>query len=86
MRSVGVREFRDRATQIMAGSETLVIERRGVPIGFYVPIATIDRSIGDKALTELGKVVEEVLALTSLSEEKAVHELTAEAAEAWSGR
>ena len=33
MRAIGVREFRDQATSILAGGETLVIERHGKPIG-----------------------------------------------------
>ena len=43
MRSVGVREFRDQATSMMGAGETLIIERHGEPIGFYVPIAAKDR-------------------------------------------
>ena len=43
MRSVGVREFRDQATSMMSSGETLVIERHGEPIGFFVPISANDR-------------------------------------------
>ena len=75
MRSVGVREFRDRATQMMAEGETLVIERRGEPIGFYVPIVAKDRRAGGEALERLGELVDDVLARTGLSEEELVREL-----------
>ena len=75
MRSVGVREFRDRATQMMADGETLVIERRGEPIGFYVPIVASDRRAGSEALEQLGELVDDVLARTGLSEEELVREL-----------
>ena len=75
MRSVGVREFRDRATQMMAGGETLVIERRGTPIGFYVPIAATDRRAGGEALERLDELIGDVLARTGLSEEELVSEL-----------
>ena len=43
MRAIGVREFRDQATSMIAGGETLVIERHGEPIGFFVPITAKDR-------------------------------------------
>ena len=43
MRAVGVREFRDQATTMMGAGETLVIERHGEPICFYVPTATSRR-------------------------------------------
>ncbi|MGE0731791.1 MAG: type II toxin-antitoxin system Phd/YefM family antitoxin [Acidimicrobiia bacterium] len=66
MRSVGVREFRDQATQLMNAGETLVIERHGVPIGFFVPIAAIDRRAGRDALGRLGHAVDELLAATGL--------------------
>ena|SRR6266516_2872395 len=37
MKHVGVREFRDHATQYLAGDEVLAIERHGVPLGYYWP-------------------------------------------------
>lgn len=81
MRSVGVREFRDRATQMMAEGETLVIERRGEPIGFYVPIVAKDRRAGGEALDRLGERVDDVLERTGLSEEALVRELVGSHAE-----
>ena len=75
MRSVGVREFRDRATQMMAGGETLIIERRGEPVGFFVPIAATDRRAGGEALERLGELIDDVLARTGLGEEELVSEL-----------
>ncbi len=38
MKHVGVREFRDRATGYLKGSEPLAVERHGRLIGFYVPV------------------------------------------------
>ena len=75
MRSVGVREFRDRATQMMAEGETLIIERRGEPVGFYVPIAATDRRAGGEVLEQLGELIGDVLARTGLSEDELVSEL-----------
>ncbi len=46
MRAIGVREFRDQATALLSNGETLVIERHGEPIGFFVPINAKDRVAG----------------------------------------
>jgi antitoxin (DNA-binding transcriptional repressor) of toxin-antitoxin stability system len=75
MRSVGVREFRNQATSMMAAGETLVIERHGEPIGFYVPIAAKDRKAGRKALGRLGAAVEEVLAAAGSDEDELADEV-----------
>ncbi len=50
VRSIGIREFRDQATQLMASGETLIVERHGEPIGFFVPIVAVDREAGADAL------------------------------------
>jgi antitoxin (DNA-binding transcriptional repressor) of toxin-antitoxin stability system len=75
MRAVGVREFRDQATSMMAEGETLVIERHGEPIGFYVPITAKDRKAGSKALGRLGKAVDALLATAGVSEDELVAEV-----------
>ncbi|MGQ0432528.1 MAG: hypothetical protein ACT452_09000 [Microthrixaceae bacterium] len=76
MRHVGVREFKDQATSMMSAGETLVIERHGTPIGFFVPVDAKDRRRGRAALGRLGQAVEAVLAETGLDEERMVRELT----------
>ena len=75
MRHVGVREFKDKATTLLASDETLVIERHGTPIGFYVPIEAKARDTGRAVLDRLGDTVAAVLATTALSEEELVDEL-----------
>jgi len=76
MRSVGVREFRYRATQLIAAGETLVVEKRGEPVGFFVPIVAKDRRAGAAALERLGETVRGVLAKTGLTEDDLVAEFT----------
>lgn len=76
MRHVGIREFKDQATSMMSSGETLVIERHGKPIGFFVPVVAKDRRHGRAALGRLGEVVESVLAETGLDEEALVREIT----------
>lgn len=75
MRSVGVREFRDQATTLIASGETIVIERHGKPIGFFVPISATDRRQGRAALGRLGDVVASVLAEADISEDDFVNEV-----------
>jgi antitoxin (DNA-binding transcriptional repressor) of toxin-antitoxin stability system len=76
VRHVGVREFKDQATSMMSAGETLVIERHGKPIGFFVPVDAKDRKRGRAALGRLGRVVEEVLAESGLDEDQVAEELT----------
>lgn len=76
MRSVGVREFRDRATTMMATGETLVIERHGEPIGFFVPITAKDRRAGRAALGRLGELITDTLQQTALDEDELVREIS----------
>jgi len=76
MRSVGVREFRDKATSMMGSGETLVIERHGEPIGFFVPVTAKDRKAGRKVLGRLGAGVDAVLRTADVTEDELVEEIT----------
>ena len=76
MRTVGVREFRDRATSLMGAGETLVIERHGEPIGFFVPVTAKDRRAGRMALGRLADALEKVRTATGLDEEAIVAEVS----------
>ncbi|MFM2070445.1 MAG: hypothetical protein RLZZ623_708 [Actinomycetota bacterium] len=76
MRAIGVREFRDQASSILAGGETLVIERHGEPIGFFVPIAAKDRQAGRKALGRLAGLVDDVITRSGLDEDELVREIS----------
>jgi hypothetical protein len=70
VKRVGVREFRDRATQYLAGDEVLAIERHGQPIGFYIPTGASRREALGQALERLEQTVEQVVGRTGLSEEE----------------
>lgn len=76
MRSIGVREFRDQASSILAGGETLVIERHGEPIGFFVPITAKDRRVGSEALGRLAHLVDDLVEQAGLDEDELVRELS----------
>lgn len=75
MRRVGIREFKDQATSMMSSGESLVIERRGKPIGFFIPVVATDRQAGRAALGRLGRVVEDLVAETGLDEEELAREI-----------
>lgn len=70
MKRVGIREFRDHATQYLAGDEVLAIERHGQPIGFYIPAGASRQVSCVPALERLEQTVRRVLAETGLSEEE----------------
>ena len=77
--SIGVREFRefrDQASTLLAAGETLVIERHGKPIGFYVPIAAKDRPAGRVALGRLGLLIDDVITSAGLVEDELVREIS----------
>jgi hypothetical protein len=76
VRTIGVREFRDQATSLLASDETLIVERHGEPIGFYVPITAKDRRAGRKALGRLGSIVADVIAKSGVDEDELVREVT----------
>jgi antitoxin (DNA-binding transcriptional repressor) of toxin-antitoxin stability system len=76
VRAIGVREFRDQASSILAGGETLVIERHGEPIGFFVPIVAKDRQAGRKALGRLAGLVDDVITRSGLDEDELVREIS----------
>ena len=75
MRHVGIREFKNQATSMLGSGETLVIERHGQAIGFFVPVVAKDRRGGRAALGRLGQVVDRLLAETGMNEDDLVHEV-----------
>ena len=70
MRRVGVREFRNHATEYLAGDEVLAIERHGEPIGFFIPTRASRQESFARALERLEQTVQRVLANTGLSDEE----------------
>jgi hypothetical protein len=70
MKRIGVREFRDHATQYLAGDEVLAIERNGQPIGFYIPTGKSRQESFQEALAQLEQTVQQVLARTGMTEDE----------------
>jgi hypothetical protein len=75
LRQVGVREFRDRASQFLAGGEVLAIERHGKTIGFYIPVITGPTDESRRALAQLEQAVARVLARGAITEEELSRDL-----------
>ncbi len=76
MRHVGIREFKSQATTMLAAGETLVIERHGTPIGFFVPIEAKDREEGRAALGRLGRLLDTLAERAGVDEEKVIREIS----------
>lgn len=68
MRKVGIREFRDNATTLLAAGETLLVERHGHPVGYFVPIKQKGAEETD-AMQRLAEALEQVVNETGLSED-----------------
>jgi len=68
MRKVGIREFRDNATTLLAAGETLLVERHGHPVGYFVPIKQKGTEEAD-AMRQLAEALERAVNETGLSEE-----------------
>lgn len=60
----------------MGSGETLVIERRGEPIGFFVPVLAKDRREGHAALGRLGATLDAVGAATGPTEDEIADEVS----------
>lgn len=75
MRSVGIREFRDKASQYLASSEVLAVKRHGKLVGFYIPVKESDEEEVQTAIERLEQAVERVTAKSGLDEETLSHAL-----------
>ena len=75
MRSVGIREFRDKASQYLASSEVLAVKRHGKLVGFYIPVKESDEEEVQTVIERLEQAVERVTAKSGLDEETLSHAL-----------
>ena len=73
MKRIGVRDFRDHATQYLAGDEVLAVERHGEPIGFYIPTRPSSKESFVQALERLEETVRRVMADSGLTEDELSH-------------
>lgn len=75
VKRVGIKEFKDKATQLLAGGEPFVIERHGKPIGFYTPVAVADSAKVREAQSAFNAKMEDLAHRLGLSVEALEDEL-----------
>ena len=76
MKTIGVREFRDRATHYLSGDETLAIQKHGVTIGHYVPVKKPNLASASAAAARLDALTAE-LAKKGITEDSLVEAILA---------
>jgi antitoxin (DNA-binding transcriptional repressor) of toxin-antitoxin stability system len=69
MKTVGIREFRDKATHYLASGEILAVKRHGKVVGFYIPVSQSDEKEVQQAIKQLSVTVEAAKAESGLTEE-----------------
>ena len=70
MRKVGIKEFRDNATKLLATGETMLIERHGHPVGYFIPVKKKDEAEIAKATARLERAIERAMDESSLTEDE----------------
>ncbi len=70
MKRVGIREFKDKVTALIAEEKGLVIERHGKPVGFYIPLVKKDKAQAKEAVEKLERTIESILERTGMTREE----------------
>ena len=68
MKSVGIREFRDKASQYLSSSEVVAVKRHGKLVGFYIPVTQSEEIEIEQALQRLNQTVEKASAESGMDE------------------
>jgi antitoxin (DNA-binding transcriptional repressor) of toxin-antitoxin stability system len=68
MTSVGIREFRDKASQYLGSKEVVAVKRHGKLVGFYVPVDQSDEIEIERALQRLNQTVETAMTQSGMDE------------------
>ncbi|MBV8883502.1 MAG: hypothetical protein JO235_05805 [Chroococcidiopsidaceae cyanobacterium CP_BM_RX_35] len=69
MKSVGIREFRDKASHYLASREVLAVKRHGKLVGLYIPVKESEDEEVHRAMDHLGQTVAAVIAESGWDEE-----------------
>ena len=70
MRKVGIKEFRDNATKLLASGETMLVERHGHPVGYFIPVKQRDEAEIERAMERLERAVERAMEESGLTEDE----------------
>ncbi len=62
MKSVGIREFRDKASHYLTSKEILAVKRHGKLVGLYIPVKESEDEEVRQAIDSLRRTVEGVIA------------------------
>jgi antitoxin (DNA-binding transcriptional repressor) of toxin-antitoxin stability system len=74
MDTIGVRQFRERLSGVLASATPLAITRHGQTVGFYIP-ARRNRQVADlEALRRAGEQLEALIAAAGANEEGLLHD------------
>ena len=57
MKSVGISEFRDKASQYLASKDAIAVFRYGKLVGFYIPVSQSQEAEIVQALSRLNQTV-----------------------------
>lgn len=68
MKSIGIREFRDKASHYLASKDVVAVKRHGKLVGFYVPVPQSEPEEITQALQKLNQTVEKAIAESGLDE------------------
>ena len=68
MKSVGIREFRDKASQYLSSREVVAVKRHGKLVGFYIPVTQSEEIEIEQALQRLNQTVEKASAESGMDE------------------
>ena len=68
MKSVGISEFRDKASQYLASSEAVAVKRHGKLVGFYIPVPRSGEAEIEQALSRLNQTVSKAFAESGMDE------------------
>ncbi|MDJ0594389.1 MAG: hypothetical protein QNJ72_31180 [Pleurocapsa sp. MO_226.B13] len=68
MKSVGIREFRDKASQYLASKDAVAVKRHGKLVGFYIPVSQSEEIEIEEALQRLNQTVEKAIAKSGMDE------------------
>ena len=85
MRKVGIKEFRDNATKLLASGETMLVERHGHPVGYFIPVKQRDEAEIEAAMERLERAVERAMEESGLTEDELADLFTIKRDDAFSG-
>lgn len=69
MKSVGIREFRDKASHYLASREALAVKRHGKLVGLYIPVKESEDEEVRQVIDRLRQTVEGAMAESGWNEE-----------------